>query len=124
MPTRTEQLPVAEMQKIIAGATGTQTPAVFILGCNGCARLCGTGGPDEVAAMASQLESTLTITGCACAKYACDKEAALATLDANQEAIEAADAILVLACDSGVAMAEKCREAASIVAGLLTLGKD
>ena len=77
--------------------------SVFLLGCNGCAQASGTGGPEQVAEMKSQLEgSGKKVTGSAVIDFLCEKALVKSRLRGKIEPIKAADSILVMTCGIGV----------------------
>lgn len=93
---------------------------VFIVGCGTCSTMCRTGGVAEVAAMADALgREGLQITGTAVPPVACD-DLDLAVLDEQAAAIDAAQAVLVLACGFG-AQSLGARRAVPVVPGVDTL---
>ncbi|MGE5279805.1 MAG: methylenetetrahydrofolate reductase C-terminal domain-containing protein [Deltaproteobacteria bacterium] len=76
---------------------------VFLVGCGDCAATCGTGGEEDVAAMAGFLrEHGKTITGTAVPEVACVSAQVKTALARHKEALRGSDAILVFACGSGV----------------------
>ena len=76
---------------------------VFIAGCADCATACKTGGEEELAAMKAKLtELGKTITGMMVYDTACMLGEVRKKCAEVQEQIDAADAILVLCCGSGV----------------------
>ena len=77
--------------------------SVFILGCNGCAQASGTGGPEQVAEMKSQLEEAgKKVTGSAVIDFLCEKALVKSRLRGKIEPVKAADSILVMTCGIGV----------------------
>jgi ferredoxin len=80
----------------------SKTKKVFLIGCGTCATICHTGGRAEVLAMKEKLEAEgKKVTGWMVIPTACD-ELTREALAQNAEAIEAADAILVMSCAFGV----------------------
>jgi methylene-tetrahydrofolate reductase-like protein len=76
---------------------------VFIAGCADCATACKTGGEEELAAMTSKLEELgKTVTGVMVYDTACMLGEVRKKCAEAQEQIDAADAVLVLCCGSGV----------------------
>ncbi len=73
---------------------------VFIVGCGSCATSCQTGGEKEVAEMAEKLGEK--VVGTAVVEEPCDLRLDRRDLKAHREALKEADAVLVLACGSGV----------------------
>ncbi len=95
--------------------------SVFIVGCGDCATLCQTGGEFEVEEMKKYLEQVgKKVTGSVIPDATCNVLDTARLLRKNKEAVAEADAILVLACGSGVqAVAEKA--AKRVVAGCDTI---
>ncbi len=76
---------------------------IFVIGCGDCAATCKTGGEEEVAAMAGFLkEKGKTVTGTATPDVTCAAAQAKIAFAKNKEALKNSDAILVLACGSGI----------------------
>jgi hypothetical protein len=76
---------------------------VFLIGCGDCATACKTGGEEQVANIAAQLkERGKTVSG-SCVPAACCVSAKLKTeLAKNMAGLRDSEAVLVLACGSGV----------------------
>jgi len=79
---------------------------VFIIGCGTCATGCGTGGEEQVKAMAKRLGSR--VAGSAVVESPCDARINRRDLAAHKEALEGADAILCMACGAGVQTIAEC----------------
>ncbi len=77
---------------------------VFLIGCGICAATWSTGGEKEVRQMAAWLtEAGKECTGAIVTEEAtCDMRTTRRLLKRNREAVEAADALLVLSCGAGV----------------------
>jgi ferredoxin len=76
---------------------------VFIVGCADCATACKTGGEEELEAMKAKLESLgKSVTGTVVMDTACMRGEVRTKAGEKQAEIDAADAILVLCCGSGV----------------------
>ncbi|HAJ57648.1 MAG TPA: 5,10-methylenetetrahydrofolate reductase [Candidatus Omnitrophica bacterium] len=76
---------------------------IFIIGCGDCAATCKTGGEDEVAKMADFLKSHgKAVTGTVTPDVTCVSAQAKVAFAKNREALKLSEAILVLACGSGV----------------------
>jgi hypothetical protein len=76
--------------------------SVFLLGCSECASLCGTGSPEALAAMKETLEAQgKKVTGTFVAKTGCQVLGSKVELKPYKEAVDAADAILVMSCGAG-----------------------
>ncbi len=76
---------------------------IFIIGCGECATACKTGGEPEVLQMKKDLEAAgKIITGSCIPSAPCVAIKLRGELRKNAEALEAADAVIVLACGLGV----------------------
>jgi ferredoxin len=76
---------------------------VFLAGCADCATACKTGGEEELADMKAKLEAIgKEVTGSVVYDTACLRGEVRQTSAEHADAIDAADAILVLACGTGV----------------------
>lgn len=74
----------------------------FLLGCSECAALCGTGGEEALKEMKGFLENAgKRITGTFVAKTGCQVLGTKVELKPFKEAIDEADAILVMSCGAG-----------------------
>jgi hypothetical protein len=72
---------------------------LFLVGCGTCATECKTGGEEEVKSYASKLEKMgKSVTGQIIVESVCDQRLTRLGLKRNSPAVEASDAILVLAC--------------------------
>ena len=90
-----------EYQAILDALEGEEK--VFVAGCSDCATACKVGGEEEVAAMKARLEADgKTVTGTTIFDTACQRGAVRKKGKECRDAIVAADAILVLACGTGV----------------------
>lgn len=97
MITITKQKPLEEILPSLDKAK-----KVYIIGCGTCATICHTGGKAEVLEMKEKLEAEgKKVTGWMVIPTACD-ELTREALAENAEAIEQADAILVMSCAFGV----------------------
>lgn len=77
--------------------------SIFIIGCGDCATLCQTGGEVEVEEMTKFLqENGKTVTGSVIPDSSCQVLDLGRLLRQNKEAVQAADAMLVLSCGAGV----------------------
>ncbi len=101
----TESKPFEEVLEILEGSD-----SIFIVGCGECATECQTGGEYEVEEMTNNLqEAGKTVTGSVVPNATCEVLDTARLLRQQKEEVQAADAILVLACGAGVqAVAEKC----------------
>ena len=97
MITITKQKPLEEILPSLG-----KGKKVYIIGCGTCATICHTGGKAEVLEMKEKLEAEgKKVTGWMVIPTACD-ELTREALAENAEAIEQADAILVMSCAFGV----------------------
>ena len=97
MITVTKQKPMEEILPSLG-----KGKEVYIIGCGTCATICHTGGKAEVLEMKEKLEAEgKKVTGWMVIPTACD-ELTREALAENAEAIEQADAILVMSCAFGV----------------------
>ncbi|MCK5514601.1 MAG: methylenetetrahydrofolate reductase C-terminal domain-containing protein [Deltaproteobacteria bacterium] len=75
---------------------------IFIIGCGTCTTMTRTGGKPEVLQMMNQLkESKKEVTGCMMIPVACD-ELTHEALEEKIDAINGADALLIMTCAFGV----------------------
>ncbi len=97
MKSITKQKPLDELKQLLE-----ELDRVYIIGCGTCATMTKTGGIEEVAAMKEQLEELgKLVTGTIVIPTACDEMTEAAVKD-NEEAVQQADCILVMACALGV----------------------
>jgi len=97
MKTITQQKPFEEIKQFLEG-----DQRVYLIGCGTCATMCHTGGKEEVLEMKDKLEEIgKEVTGWMVISTACDSLTREA-LKEDMEAIQRADAILVMACSFGV----------------------
>jgi ferredoxin len=97
MITVTKQKPLEEILPSLG-----KSKKVYLIGCGTCATICHTGGKAEVLAMKEKLEAEgKKVTGWMVIPTACD-ELTREALAENAEAVEQADAILVMSCAFGV----------------------
>ena len=93
-----EQKPFEEILGYLEGES-----SVFILGCNGCAKSSGTGGPLQVEEMRERLkEAGKKVTGSKVIDFLCEKALVKSGLRPRTQEIEVADSILVMTCGIGV----------------------
>lgn len=93
-----ELKPLDEVLRYLA-----QDSSVFLLGCNGCAEACETGGEPQVKEIAKALEGAgKTVAGSAVLDFLCEKALLKAKLRAYEDEIVAADSVLVLSCGVGI----------------------
>ena len=97
MKSITKQKPLDELKQLLE-----ELDRVYIIGCGTCATMTRTGGIEEVAAMKEQLEELgKLVTGTIVIPTACDEMTEAAVKD-NEEAVQQANCILVMACALGV----------------------
>jgi len=97
MKTITEQKPFEEVEKFLE-----KDRNIYIIGCGTCATLCHTGGKSEVLEMKKRLqEMGKNVVGWMVIPTACDDLTGEA-LKEDADAIQKADAILVMTCAFGV----------------------
>ena len=91
-----------ELEEILRSFEGHER--VFLIGCGICAATWGTGGEKETREMAARLaEAGKHCTGWVVTEEStCDARTTRLLLKRNQEQVELADALLVLACGAGV----------------------
>jgi hypothetical protein len=96
---------------------------IFVIGCGDCATVLQTGGEVEVQEMTAALqEAGKEVTGSMVPESSCHVLDMKRALREHKEAVEAADALLVLACGAGVqAVAEASGR--YVVPGLDTVGQ-
>ena len=76
---------------------------VFLVGCNECATLCGTGGKDEIAALSTLLASKkIPVSGSIVLEPACHLLNSKQLLKPYAAQVDSAQIILVMACGNGV----------------------
>jgi len=108
--------PAAEILSALAGET-----AVFVLGCNGCAEACKTGGPEHVEQLRRDLvEHGKVVSGSAVVDFLCEKALVAFRLAPQAAALAAADSVVVASCGVGVQVAaavleKRCHPAANTV---------
>jgi ferredoxin len=94
----TIQKPFEEIEKMLEGESN-----VFIIGCGNCARKCQSGGEPEVAEMKGRLEKVgKNVTGTFVPSGTCSLVEVSDLVKENQDDINKADSMLVLACGQGV----------------------
>lgn len=94
----TEQKPLEEILKYLEGEQ-----SIFLVGCEGCADGCETGGEPQVREMRGKLEEAgKTITGTSLIDFVCNENLVKLTLKAHEDKIVAADSLLLLCCGAGV----------------------
>ncbi|MDD2903594.1 MAG: methylenetetrahydrofolate reductase C-terminal domain-containing protein [Syntrophales bacterium] len=95
--------------EIMAALEGYQKVAV--VGCDGCAKVCLTGGTDEVAALAQELRAQgKEIVFEACPERTCNVVKADPVLAPLADRIKEAEALLVLGCGGAVQITRELTE--------------
>jgi len=84
---------------------------IVVAGCNGCAKVCQTGGEAQVASMAEQLrengkEVVLEVTP----ERTCYIHHTLASLEGKEQQLKASEAILVLGCGGAMQVVRQATE--------------
>ena len=93
-----QQKPIEEILQMVEGEKN-----VFLVGCNGCAEVCETGGEKACGELKAQLEqSGVAVSGFCNVDFMCNK--LLVSLKASRfkNEIDAADSIVALTCGIGV----------------------
>lgn len=89
------------LDEVLAALEGHKK--VALIGCDGCAKVCMTGGVDEVAALAQELaQAGKDIVFEATPERTCNVGKSKPILEPLQDKIAAADALLVLGCGGAV----------------------
>lgn len=92
---------------------------VFIVGCGQCATVAGTGGEPEVLATKERLEAEgFEVTGWSVGEVACHASGQRLESRKHSREIDAADAVLVLACGAGVQTMADAVERTPVLPGL------
>lgn len=85
--------------------------SVFIVGCGECATMCETGGEPQVKGMAARLEEAeKKVIGWVVVDVACAILLTKKDLREHREAVNQADAFLVLACGGGTQAVRECTD--------------
>ncbi len=81
---------------------------IFLLGCNGCAEACQTGGEEALSAMKAELEKAgKKVTGVCLVDFLCNKMLVATRLSRHMDMLQQSDSILVLTCGIGVQATSK-----------------
>ncbi|MBM4293879.1 MAG: 5,10-methylenetetrahydrofolate reductase [Deltaproteobacteria bacterium] len=97
------------LDEILEAMAGFQK--VGLVGCDGCAKVCMTGGADEVAAMAQELKKQgKDIVFEATPERTCNVVKAHPVLEPLKDKMQDTDAILVLGCGGAVQVARQLTE--------------
>lgn len=93
----TKSKPIEEILEALRGAR-----RVFLVGCGSCAASCSTGGPEDVKAMREKLEAEgIEIVGQFVGEADCHVLDMKRESRKHKEALEQAEAVLVMACGAG-----------------------
>jgi len=89
--------------RIKANLEGIGASSVFLVGCGQCATVAHTGGEKEILVAKTRLEREgYTVTGWAIGDVACHLGGTRLDMRKHAGSVDAADAVLVLACGAGV----------------------
>jgi hypothetical protein len=118
----TTKKPLAEVLEALAGYQ-----RLGVVGCDGCAKVCATGGTDEVAALAQELKQKgLDVVFEATPERTCNVAKSKPILEPLQDQIADVDALLVLGCGGAVQitryMTEKFGLTKPVKVGLNSVG--
>lgn len=93
-----QQKPIEEILEMLDGEKN-----VFVVGCNGCAEVCETGGEKACVELKQKLEASgINVTGCTNVDFMCNKLLDSLKILRHKEKIAMADSILALSCGIGV----------------------
>jgi len=82
--------------------------SIFLLGCNGCAEACETGGEKALSAMKTVLENAgKNVTSTTLVDFLCNKVLVTTRLAREIDKLKQSDSILVLSCGLGVQAVSK-----------------
>ncbi|MFZ5448038.1 MAG: methylenetetrahydrofolate reductase C-terminal domain-containing protein [Thermodesulfobacteriota bacterium] len=102
----TTKKPLEEIMEALQGYR-----KVAVVGCDGCAKVCLSGGTDEVAAMAQELKKQgKEIVFEACPERTCNVVKANPVLEPLADRIKEAEALLVLGCGGAVQITRQLTE--------------
>jgi ferredoxin len=112
-------------EEIIESLDGRQNIAV--VGCNGCAKVCRTGGTEEVADLANQLrDAGKTVTLEEAPERTCYVDKTTTALDPHLDVLKQSDAVVVLGCGGAVQITRQVLENFHLIlpvkAGLESVG--
>ena len=118
----TTKKPLAEVLEALAGYR-----RLGVVGCDGCAKVCATGGTDEVAALAQELQQKgLDVVIQATPERTCNVAKSGPVLEPIKDQIAGVDALLVLGCGGAVQitryMTEKFGLTKPVKVGLNSVG--
>ncbi len=92
-----------DWDRIKANLIEIDAQTVFLMGCGECATVAGTGGEKELAEATARLEAAgYTVSGSVVGAVGCHSGGTRLETRKHQAEIDAADAVIVLACGAGV----------------------
>ena len=93
-----QQKPIEEILEMVEGEKN-----VFLVGCNGCAEVCETGGEKACAELKAKLEdSGISVNGLCNVDFMCNKLLVSLKTSRFKNEIDAADSVVALTCGIGV----------------------
>ncbi|MDO8734343.1 MAG: methylenetetrahydrofolate reductase C-terminal domain-containing protein [Elusimicrobiota bacterium] len=93
-----QQKPFEEILKMLEGEK-----SIFIVGCNGCAEVCETGGEKACQELKKKLEEAkIKVDGCTTVDFMCNKLLVALKISRYKEKIDKADSVIALTCGIGV----------------------
>jgi len=99
----TENKPIEEILQSLG-----KEKNIFLLGCNGCAEACQTGGQEALSAMKAELEKAgKKVTGVCLVDFLCNKMLVTTRLSRHMDMLQKSDSILILTCGIGVQAVSK-----------------
>jgi len=115
----TQNKPIEEVLASLGGES-----KIFLLGCNGCAEACETGGEKALSAMKAELENAgKNVTSTTLVDFLCNKMLVATRLAREIDKLKQSDSILVLSCGLGVqAVAKVIDKAVHPAANTVSLG--
>jgi ferredoxin len=99
----TENKPIEEILQSLGAESN-----IFLLGCNGCAEACQTGGQEALSVMKAELEKAgKKVTSVCLVDFLCNKMLVTTRLSRHMGKLQQSDSILVLTCGIGVQAVSK-----------------
>ena len=99
----TENKPIEEVLESLG-----KEKNIFLLGCNGCADACETGGEKALSTIKDELKKAgRNITGTCLVDFLCNKMLVTTRLSREMDRLQQSDSILVLTCGIGVQAVSK-----------------
>jgi len=99
----TENKPIDEVLESLGAESN-----IFLLGCNGCAEVCETGGEKALSAMKTELEKAgKNVTSTCLVDFLCNKMLVTTRLSREMDKLQQSDSVLVLTCGIGVQAVSK-----------------